>query len=83
MAEANEKMAYTVTFTFDTETEGKSLTKTFSDYNTSVSDDALRTVGKTINAQALFASNEYGVISGLTKIERHENKTVDVPVDAA
>lgn len=67
-----------VVYTFDTETEGKSLKKTFSDYNTSVSDDALRTVGKTINAQALFASDENGVISGLTNIERIEKKITDI-----
>lgn len=67
-----------VVYTFDTETEGKSLKKTFSDYNTSVSDDNLRTVGKTINAQALFASDENGVISGLTNIERIEKKITDI-----
>lgn len=69
---------HSVVYKFETTTEGKSYTKTFSDYNTSVSDDNLRTVGKTIAEQELFASDENGVISGLTKIERVDKQITDI-----
>lgn len=72
------KTLQSVVYTFDTETEGKTFSKTFSDYNTSVTDDQLRTVGKTISGQELFASDAGGVISGLTGIKRVEKKITDI-----
>lgn len=83
MAEANEKMSYQVIATFTTETEGKTMTKTFSDYNTAVTDDTCREVCAACVTNVAFKDAKNGVITGVKKVQRVEKKITDVPVDAA
>lgn len=73
----NVKTVNSIVYTFDTETENKSMSKTFTDYNTSVSDDQIRTVGKILAAQELF-SGDFGVISALVSMDRVEKQITDI-----
>lgn len=73
----NVKTVNSLVYTFDTETENKSMSKTFTDYNTSVTDDQIRTVGKILAAQELF-SGDFGVISALVSMERVEKQITDI-----
>lgn len=82
MAEANEKMNYQVIATFTTETTDKTMTKTFSDYNTAVSDDTCRSVAQACVTNVAFKDPKNGVITGVKKVQRVEKKITDVPVNA-
>lgn len=83
MAEANEKMAYQVVYTYTTETEDKTLTKTFTDYNTSVTDDKIREIGNTFLTNKLFKDAKNGVITALKKVQRVNKKITHIPVNSS
>lgn len=78
MAETNTNYKYSVQYIFDTEVEDKTLTKTFSDYNTSVSDDQILNVGTIFVTNQIFADDTNGVITRVNKTRRIKQEITDL-----
>ena len=59
--------------------KAKTLTKSFTGYNTALNDDALSTVGNKLVENAIFAGDDQGAIISVKKITRVD--TTKTPVD--
>lgn len=72
------KTTHSIKFIFGTDQEDKTLTKSFSGYNTALADDAISTVGNTLVANQIFADDDSGVITSVEKAERLDTTKTDV-----
>lgn len=72
------KTTRSITFIFGTDQEDKTITKSFSGYNTTLTDDAISTVGNSLVSNQLFADDDAGVITSIKKAQRIVKEITDV-----
>lgn len=72
------KTTRSITFIFGTDREDKTITKSFSGYNTALTDDAISTVGNSLVSNQLFADDDAGVITSVQKAQRIVKEITDV-----
>lgn len=64
----------TLQYVFTTDQDDVTIAKSFSDYDTTITDDTIKTVGDAFVAQKVFASDDDAVITGILTANRREVK---------
>lgn len=83
MAETKTKTVNTLEYVFDTNQAGKTLTKSFTDFDTTVTDDIIKTVGQNLATNKIFADDAGAVISSLKEANVIQRTIRKVDVTAA